>query len=191
MTAPPIKEWHSLESSAQFSDPSDCARRADRFERQVRMRNAIEYAACVLVVLLFGGGAIATLIAGETMIALSLLLVVAGTIIVARNLHRRASNLARIAEDPCLDHLRRQYRRQYDALRSVPVWYIGPLLPGVILLYAVITYKVARVSDAASALAGLAGPAAVTFGLFGVVIVANILAARAIRRKLDELDQAG
>ena len=188
MTNSPIPGWKSEASDASFSDPEDFTTRLDSFTRRIRWRNLIEYAAGVLVLVMFTSSAIASAIAGEWMIGLSLALVVVGTFVVMWNLHRRASNVERLPEEPCLAHLRRQYERQYVALKAVPVWYIGPLLPGVVLLYVVIAARVAEQTDLVTAIEGMLAPASVTFGIFAVIIAANMLAARALKRKIDELD---
>lgn len=188
MTNSPIPGWKSEASDASFSDPEDFTAPLDSFTRRIRWRNWIEHAAGVLVIAMFANSSVASVVAGEWLIGLSLALVVVGTIVVMWNLHRRASNLDRLPEEPCLAHLRRQYERQYIALRAVPVWYIGPLLPGVVLLYAVITTRVAEKTDIVTAIEGMLAPAAVTFGIFAVVIAVNMLAARALKRKIDELD---
>ena len=188
MTTPPFPGWQDAASEARFSDPSEFTRRTDRLTRNVRIRNAIEYVAGALVIVLFGGSAVGAMIKGEWLIGFSLALVVAGTLVILWNLHKRASNLVRLPEEACLAHLRRQYAHQYAALRAVPLWYIGPLVPGVALLYIAIGTRVAERTDFVTTIEGLLGPAAVTFGIFGVFIAANLLAARGLKRKIAELD---
>ena len=188
MTTPPFPGWQDAASEARFSDPAQFARSVDRLTRNVRIRNAIEYIAGGLVIVLFGASAVGAMIKGEWLIAVSLALVVSGTLVILWNLRKRASNLVRLPEEPCLDHLRRQYAHQYAALRAVPVWYIGPLVPGVALLYPAIGTRIAERTDFVTPIEGLLGPAAITFGIFGVIIAANLLAARALKRKIAELD---
>ena len=188
MTTPPFPGWQDTASEARFSDPAQFARSTDRLTRNVRIRNAIEYIAGGLVIVLFGASAVDAMIKGEWLIAVSLALVVAGTLMILWNLRKRASNLVRLPEEPCLAHLRRQYAHQYAALRAVPVWYIGPLVPGVALLYLAIGTRVAERTDFVTSIEGLLGPAAITFGIFGMIIAANLLAARALKRKIAELD---
>ena len=188
MTTPPLKQWCEAAPDAAFIAPADCSRRANRFARNIRIRNAIEYAAGGLVLVLFGSSSIGAAIKGEWLIALSLALVVGGTLVILRNLYRRASNLERQPEEPCLAHLRRQYAQQYAALRAVPSWYIGPLIPGCALLYIAVAAGVAEVAGWPNALSGIAGPAAVTFGIFAAIALLNLLSARGLKRKLDALD---
>ena len=188
MTRPPLPEWCEAAPDAAFIAPTDCARRAGQFERRIRIRNGIEYAAGVLVIALFGSGAIGAGTRSEWIIALALALVVAGTLVIMRNLHRRAGNLDRLPEESCLMHLRRQYARQQAALKSVPAWYIGPLIPGVTLLYGAVTARVAEVAGWRVAIEGIAGPAAITFGSFGAIALINLFGARSFGRKIEALD---
>ena len=192
MSIPPLPAWQRCASDAVFADPGACEDRTTRFERTIRRRNAVEYAAGALVIALFGVPGAMALLRGEIAFALSFLLVVAGTGVVLWNLHRRGSNLARVPESNCRDHLRRQYERQRDALAAVPAWYIGPLLPGTIALYATVTAKVAAKAGWMTALSGIAGPAAITFGIFAAIALLNLWAARRLDREIRALaDPAG
>ncbi|MGB3807331.1 MAG: hypothetical protein WA936_09035 [Erythrobacter sp.] len=188
MSAPPLPLWKAAAQDALFSEPSDCSARATKFERQIVRRNVIEYAAGALVAAFFGVFAVFAFTEGDWLIGCAALLLVAGTGMIVRNLHRRASNLERRPEDACIVHLRRQYEHQHRALRTVPRWYIGPLLPGVALFYGAIGWRVADAVGWGEALQGLMGPAAVTFGIFAVIIFANIVAARQLARRIRALD---
>ena len=188
MTTPPIPGWQDAAIEARFSDPAHFARTTDRLTSNVRIRNAVEYIAGAFVIILFGGSAIVAMIKSEWLIGLSLALVVAGTLVILWNLRKRASNLVRLPEEPCLAHLRRQYAHQYAALNAVPKWYIGPLVPGVALFYLAVTIRVAERMGIANALEGMAVPAAITFGLFAFVAAVNWIAARALKRKINQLD---
>jgi len=188
MTTPPLPQWRDSAPDAVFTAPADCSRLADRFSRRIRIRNGIEYAAGVLVIALFGSSSIGAAVKGEWLIALSLALVVGGALVILRNLYRRASNVERLPEEPCLAHMRRQYARQYEALRAVPAWYIGPLLPGCALLYVAVAAGVAEVAGWRTALSGIVVPAAITFGILAAIALLNLVAARGLKRKLDALN---
>lgn len=188
MTTPPLPGWCEAAPDAAFTAPADCSRQADRFARRVRIRNGIEYAAGALVIALFGASSIGAAVKGEWLIGLSLALVVGGTLVILRNLHRRASNLEALPEEPCLAHLRRQYARQYEALRAVPAWYIGPLIPGCALLYIAVAAGVAEVAGWRAALSGIMQPAAITFGIFAAIALLNLVGARGLKRKIEALD---
>lgn len=188
MTKPPLAEWCEAAPDAVFTAPSECSRLAGRFARRIRIRNGIEYAAGVLVIAMFGSAAIGAGTRGEWLIAAALALIVGGTLVILRSLHRRASNIERLPEEPCLAHLRRQYTRQYEALRAVPAWYIGPLVPGCALLYGAVAANVAEVAGWRSALSGIAEPVGITFGIFAVIALLNLVVARGLKRRLDALD---
>jgi len=189
MTSYPIPQWCDMAQEASFADPQMIAQRAGKFEKNINRRNWIEYAAGVLMIGLFGVGAVFAMIKAEWLIGLSLVIAVAGIVVVLWNLYRRASNLAAHPEEPCLDHLRRQYEHQMKALRAVPIWYIGPLVPGIVMFYIVVTAKVAERVGWTTALQGIWGPAAASFGIFALVIAANLIAARQLKRKIAQLDE--
>ncbi len=188
MTNPPFAAWNRDGADARFSDVGSCSQRANKFERRIKIRNAIEYAAGALVFVLFGGAAFGAVARSEMLIALSMAMVAIGVLVVVWNLHRRASNVVRRPEDPCITHLKRQYQRQYEALRSVPAWYIGPLIPGVVLLYVAVLIGVAEKAGFAVAIGGLIGPAAITFGIFGAIALLNVWAAGRLKREIAALD---
>lgn len=188
MSKPGLDGWAALAGGAHFADPDACTARATRFERMIRRRNGIEYAAGALVIALFGAGAIAAIAIGEWTLSLGPLLVIVGALVLMRNLHRRGSNLERYPEDSCAAHLRRQLAHQSAALRSVPAWYIGPLVPGVLVFLGTVTFKVAQQVGWSVALSGIAGPASGVLGIFAAVIALNLWAASRLDRQIAELD---
>lgn len=188
MTTPPFPDWVRAASDALLTEPADIARRADRFSRKVRIRNVLEFAAGAIVLVPLSVFAIGAAMIGEWAFALALALMAAGVIAVLANLRARAGDAGPLPEEPCLDHLRRQYRRQYAALHSVPTWYVAPLVPGLALLYASVTWKSAQTLGWARALEGVAVPVLATIA-FGIGVIAlNRWAARALKRKLDALE---
>jgi len=188
MSLPPLTAWLDAGKDASFSDPAACAARASKFERSIRLRNSIEYSAGGLMTLLFGASAVAAMFRSEWMIGISMFITMIGITTVMWNLRRRGSNLVRRPEDPCVVHLRSQYVRQFEALRAVPRWYLGPLIPGMALLYVSIMISVAEVTGWQQALRGIAWPVAATVALFGAIALINWIAARSIRRKIEAID---
>lgn len=188
MSLPDFPAWQKAERDARFSDPAACAARATNFERNIKWRNRAEYAAGILITLVFGGASLGAAGRSEPIIAAGLATIIAGVWLALWNLHKRASNQPRTFEEPCLVHLRHQYQRQYEALRAVPLWYIGPMVPGVVLFYFGITQGAAQTIGWAAALKGALGPFLISFGIFAVIAVANLIAARALKRKIDDME---
>jgi hypothetical protein len=180
MSNAPFPLWTAAANDAAFTDPAACAARAGTFEREIARRNRRERLAGWIQLPVWAGLAGFFLSKGEWLTAFSLLLCGAGVLLVLRNLSRRAGNLQALVEEPCLSYLERQYRHQHAALRSVPLWYVGPLVPGTLAFFAAVTARVAESKGWSAALEGAAVPFAVTFGIFLAVILLNRLAARSI-----------
>lgn len=188
MSTPPFTLWTAAANDAAFTDPAACAARANTFERQIARRNLIERCAGWFQMPFWGAVTAFFLWQAEWLIALSLALIGAGVLVVMGNLRRRASNLAAHPEEPCLSHLARQYRHQHAALMSVPLWYIGPLVPGTLALFGAVTAGVAKRRGWEAALEGMFAPAAIVIGLFALVAILNLVAARQITRELERLE---
>lgn len=187
MSQPPFPLWTDSGKDAAFTDPAEIARRSNRFALRVRLRNAIEYAAGAVVLVPATIAAIASLWVGEWAFALALGALAAGILVVLVNLHRRAGHVEAHPEEPCRDHLERQYRRQYEALKSVPAWYIAPFVPGIALIYGVVTVKMAEAVGWSRALEGVALPVIVTIVAGGAIIALNLWSARQLKRRLAAL----
>lgn len=187
MSLPPLSLWSAAASDATFSSPEACAAQASAFERSIARRNRRERIAVWVQIPVWGGLAAFFLWQNEWLVGLSLLLICAGVLTLLRNLARRAGTLAPQPEEPCLVHLERQYRRQYEALVNVPAWYIGPLVPGVLAFFAAVTAGVAESKGWIAAMEGALWPFTLTFGLFAVVIILNRVAAKAIAAELAKL----
>lgn len=180
MSNAPFPLWTAAAKDAAFTDPAACAARAGTFERQIARRNRRERLAGWIQLPVWAAMAGFFLWKGEWLTGLSLLLCGAGVLVVLRNLSRRAGNLPAFPEEPCLAHLERQYRHQLAALRSVPQWYVGPLVPGTLAFFAAVTARVAQSKGWSAALEGAIVPFAVTSGVFLVVILLNVVAARSL-----------
>lgn len=135
-TNDPVKQsWQSSVTEPSLPSLDAVHQAAGQFFRKVRRRNRIEYAACVVIVIVFTGY---TLFLPNPFVRLGAALVVLGTLIVAWQLHRRASPipLEQAGTMPILAFQRAQLVRQRDALASVFWWYLLPFLPGFVLMMA-------------------------------------------------------
>lgn len=188
MSYAPFPLWTAAATDAAFTDPAACAARASAFERTITRRNRRERFAGWIQLPVWGGLAGFFLWQGEWLTGLSLLLCGAGVLVVLRNLSRRAGNLPALPEEPCLSHLQRQYSHQRKALESVPLWYVGPLVPGTLAFFAAVTARVAQSKGWSAAIEGAIVPLCVTLGVFVVVILLNRVAARAIAGDIARLE---
>jgi hypothetical protein len=125
--------WQSQPTEPPPIRPEEFRRKLDKFERRVFWRNAREYAAGVLVIAGFGyfgwkmSGLLVHLGAG---------LIIAGTLFVMYELHRRGSVRTAPADlglSTCIEFHRRSLERQRDALRTVGTWYLLPFAPGLVV----------------------------------------------------------
>ena len=182
--------WRADDAENSFTIPESLKNRSSAFERKVRRRNLIEYAAGALIVLVSAPTAVFFLSVGMVGLGVSMALMLVGTAIVMWNLHQRASAQQRRPEEDCRSHLIAQHRRQADALRKVPLWYIGPLLPGVLGVYGTVALKAAGQVDAWEILTEIGRPLGLTLAFFAFVIWLNLRAAKALQRQAEELEQA-
>ena len=134
MNDDPAKQAWQASVEIAGAPPLDEVRKgAAKFYRYVKWRNAVEYVACVIVVISFGTY-VFTL--PHPLQKIGSALVVLATFYVAWQLHRRASAEPpeKAGTMPLLVFSRAQMVRQRDALRSIFSWYLLPFLPGMVLL---------------------------------------------------------
>ncbi|MEL7728440.1 hypothetical protein AAG612_02765 [Citromicrobium bathyomarinum] len=180
--------WRTDDAPRSFTRPEDLVKRSTRFERTIRRRNFIEYVAGALLLCLEVPAFIMFVMMGEPLMAGAMVLMLLGTLWVLWNQYTRASMQRRRPEEDCRSHLVSQYRRQADALRTVPMWYIGPLLPGVLGVYGTVAFKAIGEVDAWDILTEMGPPFGATLAFFGFVIWLNQRAARSLQRRAEELE---
>lgn len=184
MNEDPLKSlWRAQELPPVSFPVEELRRNAQRFQRRIRLRNALEYAACVLVVL---GFARYFVIFPSPLMRAGSVLIIIGTLLVAWQLRRRASNVHAPEEMSTLDFHRQQLVRQRDALRTVWVWYIAPLVPGM----AVFRWGVeTELGDGAPFARGIGANLAIVAVLIAIFLL-NLYTARKLQRKIDQLNEA-
>ena len=108
---------------------------ATKFQSTIKRRNAGEYLAGAFVAVFFGLIALGD---DPILVRAGALLLVVGTGVVMANIRLRghAADQAPPVSGPTaalVDWHRRELQRQLVLLRNVPLWYVGPFLPGVVL----------------------------------------------------------
>ncbi len=184
----PIPEWAAHVGDAEFTDPTLVQTRAAKFEKTIKRRNVIEYAAGALCLVGFGVAAAGAFQAAEYLIAGAFAFSSACVLVVLWQLNARGSYRPSPPEESCLAHLRGQYERQYDALRTVPMWYLGPIALGVFSVYAAMIIKFTQVGGLAKALEGTWQPLLGTVAFFGFVWWLNWFAAGKLKAQIDQID---
>ena len=157
--------------------------RARKFERRISRRNLREYAAGGTAIVAFGyfmaraHGALAHIAFG---------LLIAGPLFVMYQLHRKGGSRAASATEAgaqCVQFFRSELERQRDLISNVWSWYLGPLIPGLVML----TVASAWANPHPASLAGLVIGDLVTAAVFIFIAKLNSRAARALQRQIDEL----
>lgn len=182
--------WQTMPTAPITLSVEELRTRATAFERKVRRRNLVEYIATAFVVVIFGWYATFP-IPATPLWPMANLMIIAGVLVVAWNLHR----LARASKPPpgadaasLVDFQRAEYVRQRDALKSVWLWYIGPIIPGLIVWFIAAGVGVPGLTPMRAAI-GLGGTALIAMLVFGVIILLNLLGAARLQRMIDDHDR--
>jgi hypothetical protein len=138
MTPPDDLErlWQSQDVPKTEKNMQVLMTEATKFQSTIKRRNASEYiaglgAAAFLAVYALGDKPV--------LMRAGALLIVAGTGVVMANirLRGRAAEVAPPVSGPTevlVAWHRRELQRQLEFLRSVPLWYVGPIIPGFVVL---------------------------------------------------------
>ncbi|APE28394.1 hypothetical protein [Aurantiacibacter gangjinensis] len=179
--------WQANAPESALPPIAELRRRADEFRRQIKWRNAIEYAAGALVAA--GCIAIIALIPLAVMKAAAALLL-AGIATVLWQLHRRGAPLTPASDGGAvsvLEYQRRELVRQRDAIDNVLWWYLLPLVPGMLAFLAVPWLATPMADWQAPPLAdwpAFAFPIVVFVGVYAL----NKWGARRLQREIDAID---
>jgi len=177
--------WQDQPSENITMSLEEIRAKAGKFQRRIWRRNALEYGAIAIVVIVFGlylqWFPAPVMRAGSVMI-------IAGALYVAYQLHRRAASETTPAAaefEQCLGFHRRALERQREALANIWSWYLGPFIPGLTIFSAGMAMAAPipfrhRVLAAAIMLA-------VIGGVFWLVAQMNLRAARKLQIRIDEL----
>ena len=187
--------WQNQPAPPRKLSPEEIRGKAVRFQRTIRFRNLREYVAAVLVLIVFSGYAWK---AGTWLSKAGPILIVLGTLYVVFQLASRGASApvpgdeaAGLAET-CGDFHRRELSRQRDLLGSVWRWYLGPLVPGLVVMF--VDGVLASWPKGGAAVMGSFGSALAAALVFAFVGWLNRTGARKLQREIDALgpiDQQG
>lgn len=182
--------WQTMAVETVSVSMEEMRAKANAFQKRIRRRNFIEYAATIVVVIVLSWYATWPSRAG-LLWPVSNGLIIVGMLIVALNLHLRGRAVAPPAEASArslIDFQRAELTRQRDALRSVWLWYILPVVPGIILWFIAIGIDMTT-RHPERALVALSGAAMVVVLVFVIIILLNLLGAARLQRMIDDLDR--
>ena len=173
--------WKRQAVPAATFTPAELRGKAEVFRRTIRRRNLLEYVAGATAI---AGSCFNIWLFGDALTRVASLVSIAGIGTVLWQLHRRASTQASPEDlgQPGLRSYRAQLVRQRDAMRSVWLWYILPLLPGYELF--IWSRRVAMAMSGGGWWIYALMPA-----LGAVVVALNLYGARKLKREIDRLDR--
>lgn len=129
--------WRSQEVPSTEKNMDAIMSQATKFQSSIRRRNAGEYLAGLAVAVFFGSFAL-----GDEPIGVraGALLLVVGVAVMLANIrlrgHASEQPAASVPTSEVLAWHRAELVRQRDLLRRVPRWYVGPLVPGLLVFFA-------------------------------------------------------
>lgn len=185
MTDPFQQAWMAGDHDARPPAAASLHRRARQVARRAWLRDAGEYAAALVVVIVF---ALYWRGAASLLIAAGCALTIAGTLAVVAGLWRRR---VRAVPDPAAagaSYLRAELAQQRDMLADVARWYLAPLTPGALVFVAGKWQAIAEVAPGRATAAALA-TLALTGAVAGGVWLLNHRAARRLDAEIAALDR--
>jgi hypothetical protein len=158
-------------------------KRAAKFEKKIMWRNVGEYVGGAIAAVLFASFFVQS---HDVLFKVAFALMIAGLGYMAYQLHRKASARSMPADLGTANSLqfhRSELERQRDFISHIWRWYLGPLIPGMVVL----TVASALANSSSHGLVRLAISDAIM--AFSVILVwrLNVRAARCLQRSIDEL----
>ena len=190
----PLKAaWLSQPVELTQMTATDLTNLASSFERKIRRRNRIEYAAGAILISLMAAAALFGHF--SWMLRAASALSIPGVAVVLWQLHRRGSpgrTPTGGSAESLIAFQRAELVRQRDAVRSVPLWYLLPLVPG-FLMVGVARWMGNPVRGRSVAEDHAVIVAGMIIGLLILVIVGlfNLLGAAKLDRHIDRIDRIG
>jgi hypothetical protein len=180
------KAWQSQRAEGKPMSIDEIRHKARKFQKKIGRRNLREYIAALVVVIFFGYSLWHN---PDTVTRVGFALIIAAMFYVMYQLHHRGSARSPAAEmgsESWLELHRRELERQRDLLGNIWSWYLGPIIPGwVVLMLGIARTNPGRLHHFGLFLAVFNLVTAVVFvGLWKL----NQRAARRLQRRIDELD---
>jgi hypothetical protein len=177
--------WANQPKESFSMSVAEIRERASTLQSIVKRRNFREYAVGAVLIVLFS---LAAYFARTPLSAFACALTAAGVAFVMWRMHvlGRAASEHEIASacNSWTAFYRQELVRQRDALRGIWSWYLGPLVPGMVVYWISVGVKGGMWSWLIAV-----GGLALTAAVFAWVADANKRAAAALQAEIDVLDQ--
>jgi hypothetical protein len=177
--------WANQPKESFSMSGAEIRERASTLQSIVKRRNFREYAVGAVLIVLFS---LAAYFARTPLSAFACALTAAGVAFVMWRMHvlGRAASEHEIASagNSWTAFYRQELVRQRDALRGIWSWYLGPLVPGMVVYWISVGVKGGMWSWLIAV-----GGLALTAAVFAWVADANKRAAAALQAEIDVLDQ--
>jgi len=178
--------WQNQKPEGIRMSVEDLRSKAGKFHKRIWWRNAREYGAVIVVVVFLGFQLTRP---ADSLTRSGFALMIGGVLYLAWGLHKRSST-KRIPEElgfaSSVDFFRQQLVRERDLMQTVGTWYLGPLLPG----WVVVMIAIARTNPGHLPHFGFVCIAfnILSAALFVLVWQWNLRAACKVQRRIDQLD---
>ena len=181
--------WQKQKTEGVHMSVDEIRLRAGKHSHKIAWRNAREYIAALAVTVFFSFSFWHT---EDTLTRAGFVLMVGGLIYVCWHLHANGSwrrMPENLGAENCLQFHRRELERQRDLLRGVWRWYLGPMVPGmVVLMVAIARTNPGHLKHFGSVVAVYDTLVVLFFVFVGWL---NERAARKLQKKIDELTIMG
>lgn len=177
--------WKEQPMSTTTLSREELRRCAKRMRRRIAVRNAIEYVACVFVI---AGFTFHIVRFPFPLMRIGSVLIILGVLVLVWQMQRRASSQplpADVGNQTWLDFQRAQLVRQRDALRSAWLWYVMPLVPGMV----VFRWGVETELGASAPFVRGWGADLFIALVFVAIALWNRYAAHRLQKRIDKLDR--
>lgn len=181
--------WANQPKESFTMSIADIRARSMKLQSTVQRRNLLEYVVGGVLIVVFGAAAI---FVPTTLAKLGCGLTAAGVAYVMWQLHALASAAAgdeMAATQNWVQFYRRELVRQRDALAGIWRWYLGPLVPGMVVFWLSVGARATASDPVWPWVITAAGLAFCAF-VFGGIAALNQRAAAQLQAEIDTLDQA-
>lgn len=182
--------WQSQSTETSRIRPEELRKKMNKFERRIFWRNVREYAGGLVVIAIFGYYEWRF---NSLLVRFGSGMIIAGTLYVMFQLHRRASTRtapADLGSSTCIEFHRKSLERQRDALRTVWSWYLLPFVPGlsVLAVGSIVSQRAAHPGNVGQLIIGILASQGLIPAVFFAVWKLNRRAAEKLQTRIDELN---